>query len=204
MTIHENRLVFLESSPRYQTVERANRVGAPKSPEVYHDNPEVEGLVRGVHDSINSHEIAHRNGYDSVGKFQDGVAIARMGEVVFVVNEKGERVDKKSYADANEAFSEGKIAVKEGSKWHYVDRAGRDLKFGEFDEAYPFSQGVAGVRAGAFWRFLKADGSRLNERAYSMVEDFEGGVAHAKRGRIWYVVDIKGNEQVAQKERVEE
>lgn len=187
MKIHESRIEATGGG----RVERAETAG----------NSLVDGVVRSVQLSIDSQELARINGYDSVGEFSDGVAVARKGDLFFAVNTKGQRVDKKNYTDAGAKFSEGKLNVKD-AKWHFIDKSGKNLKLGEFDEACPFYHGIAAVRNGAYWKFIKVDGSPLNGKSYSRVDDFEEGVGYGKRGNVWYKVNPDGTEEIPTYERL--
>jgi len=143
--------------------------------------------------------------YFEIKEYSDGMrwASGEDDNQWILLGSNGKEVGNKMYEDVRQ-FHEGKAGVKEG-KWHFINKEGKDLKIGQFDEVYDFCNKVTAVRNAQYWKLIKDDGSKLNDKTYTAVDDdFDRGFTHAKRGNVWYKVDLNGKETVATKEELEE
>ncbi|MDD3409362.1 MAG: WG repeat-containing protein [Eubacteriales bacterium] len=89
-------------------------------------------------------------------------------------------------------YGEGRVAVKQGGVWDYVNRAGERLG-GAWAAALPFSEGYAGVtNAEGLAGFINESGAVVIELQYQGVGSFSEGYAAFRQKKKWGFVDARG------------
>ena len=83
-------------------------------------------------------------GFDKVGKFHEGFAIAEYRRKNFFITTTGERLNNEEYDDVGD-FSDGLACVQQNGKWHFITTTGERLNGEEYDVAGNFSNGLACV-----------------------------------------------------------
>ena len=124
-------------------------------------SPPSEGLVRVVHD-------------------EESLDVRRFG---FYALDGTPVLPRLPYDGAHERWSEGRMGVRKGGRFGFIDRAGREVIPLEWDSARPFSEGLAAVERGGRWGFVDAAGKVVIEPAWDEVESFQQGLAWVVRDR---------------------
>lgn len=106
-------------------------------------------------------------------------------------------VSRPEYPEVVRDFQEGLAAARNGTKWGYVNEAGRYAIPLQFDNACHFSEGLAAVRVGVRWGFIGKSGRYVIPPQFDSVNEFTRGLAPAKSGGKWGYVDRTGRYVVA-------
>lgn len=192
MYIHENRLVFLDrpsNAPSAKTEkapekkDTAKRDAADKNANVLVDTKTVK---------VNPAEIAKKNGYDEVGEFNDGAAIARKDDLYFLVNEEG-KVISGDYFGITE-FSDGMAwaSGEDDGQLILINNKGKEVNNKMYKDAHSFNEGKAGVKEGK-WHFIDKEGKDLKIGEFDEVYDFNQGVAGVRNGPYWKFIKADGS-----------
>ncbi len=142
--------------------------------------------------------------FDSAQPFSNGMAAVRIGEP-FVgqgkygyIGKTGQFVlppdDKFSYG----GFHEGRMKVRIGEKWGFVDEQGKPVIPSVFDDATQFSEGLAAVQKGDQHGFIDRHGKwtiRLTDACPASVCWFSSGLAPVLdlKSRMYGYIDKTGN-----------
>ncbi len=78
--------------------------------------------------------------------FSDGLALVQVDKKSAWIDKKGNIViQPQDFEKTGMGFKEGRLAVKKGGKWGYIDKTGKMIIEAKFEEAKEFSGGVAQV-----------------------------------------------------------
>lgn len=224
MHIHENRLVFLDrpsNSPKQEAAKKMMKEtwkGAPgKGINLNLSAESAQALARKEAEKltkddgkkladvladtkskeVNPADVARKNGYDSVGEYEKGVAIAVKGDSSFLVDKVGNKISKEYFEI--EAFHNG-IAIAHdlnGENEHqiiFINNSGKEINSKIYWDAHAFSEGKAGVKEkGNKWTFIDTKGKDLNIGQYDEVYDFNGGIAGVRNGARWKFIKEDGS-----------
>ncbi len=209
MYIHENRLVFQErpSKAPAQTAEAAKKAAEAAKEARKGTGSDGEGLTDKETVKVNPAEVAKKNGYDSVGEYKDGVAIAvKKGVASFLVDENGKKIGDEYFEI--EEFHDG-IAIAHdlsGEDSHqiiFINKKGKSINNKYYWDAHPFNEGKAGVKEkGGKWYFIDKSGKDLMKAGtdgkpvrigeFDEVYDFNKGIAGVRNGSRWRYIKQDG------------
>lgn len=124
--------------------------------------------------------IVHYGQIDRMGRFSEGLASVRVGDLYGYIDRRGEFVVRPQFIRAGD-FSEGLACVVLGEKTGYIDRAGRWVVG---PQAAPHSGGrfKEGVAPAAFptaygtkWGYIDRCGRVVIEPRFDLAGEFDGG-----------------------------
>ena len=134
--------------------------------------------------------------YQQIQKFEEGLAWAReniRGERTYFVNPRGERVLTFD-VPCERAFTFGRLAVRIGRRWGFVDKTGEMVIPPLFEATwYGFFDGLAAVRLDGEWGFVDLEGDMVIEPRFDEVMGFCGGLAAVRVGTLWGYVNASGD-----------
>lgn len=96
------------------------------------------------------------------------------------------------YDGGHERWSEGRLGVRRGALFGFIDREGREVVPLRFTSAYPYSEGLAAVQLADRWGFVDRTGALAIAADYDEVESFADGLAWARRGESAGFLDRDG------------
>jgi biotin carboxyl carrier protein len=79
----------------------------------------------------------------------------------------------------------GRVPVRQGREWFYVDERGTRVTSGRFDEVGVMQGGMAPVKAGEGWGFVDAEGKLIGKAEYDDSREVWGGLAAVRRKDRW-------------------
>jgi biotin carboxyl carrier protein len=79
----------------------------------------------------------------------------------------------------------GRVPVRQGREWFYVDERGTRVASGRFDEVGVMQGGMAPVKAGEGWGFVDAEGKLIGKAEYDDSREVWGGLAAVRRKDRW-------------------
>jgi hypothetical protein len=94
--------------------------------------------------------------------------------------------------DAAHDFSEGIAAVREASRWEYIDTNGRRLAETTYADARPFSEGLAGAAPKDLFGFIDRFGTMVIEPRFRDVGTFHEGLASVRTDSGGGYIDKRG------------
>jgi hypothetical protein len=102
--------------------------------------------------------------------------------------------------DAAQEFAEGLAAVRQGTKWGYIDKSGRLVIEPRFEDASAFSGGRARVMQDGLNGYIDVRGEFVIPPRFEYADDFSEGLAavgvldegETKRGSGLYYIDRRG------------
>lgn len=89
----------------------------------------------------------------------DSTLIVEQDGYFVLINKEGTPLSSNTYKDAR-AFNEGDAyaAVLKNKDWIFVDAAGNESQFGEYEDAQSFSNGLAAVKQDGLWGYIDTEG----------------------------------------------
>ena len=79
----------------------------------------------------------------------------------------------------------GRVPVRTGRDWFYVDERGNRVMAGRFDMVGVMRGGMAPVRLGEKWGFVDAEGKLIGKAEYDEAREVRGGLAAVKKKDRW-------------------
>ncbi len=218
MYIHENRLVFLErpkDAPKQEAakkmIEETWKVSPFKGVEIKLSaesaqalaKKEAEKIIKGdgkkladfltdtKNVKVNPADVAKKNGYDSVGEYEKGVAIANKNGLSFVVDEKGDILSQE-YFEVEE-YHDGIAWASTDDGYVMLNLKGKEVDGKIYTDAQWFFEGKAAVKDGKKWHFIDTKGQDLKFGEYDETYPFFQGVAGVRNGPYWKFLKADGS-----------
>src|SRR6478736_675687 len=107
--------------------------------------------------ALNSFAQKWEKNYEFVDDCVCGLAKVKKNGMIGYVNKSGIEVIKPQYSEGL-TFNEGYTAVKEGTKWLYLDSTGKAITTAIFDDAIGFSNGLAAASKDGLYGFINTTG----------------------------------------------
>ena len=79
----------------------------------------------------------------------------------------------------------GRVAVREGRDWFFVDEQGNRVTPARFDEVGVVQSGMAPVRTGDRWGFVDSEGNPIGKADYDETREVRGGLAAVRKKDQW-------------------
>ena len=95
-------------------------------------------------------------------------------------------------------LNEERVAVKQGTKWGFVDAKGKEISPFIYEKIQTYSEGLAAVRYKRKWGFLDRSGNLVIPHKYRRVGNFHEGLAWAAEGSFIGFINTKGELVVKQ------
>ncbi|OFZ20423.1 MAG: hypothetical protein A3D92_14730 [Bacteroidetes bacterium RIFCSPHIGHO2_02_FULL_44_7] len=130
-------------------------------------------------------------GVVAFGDFSEGFAWVRQGELVGVVNHKGDWIIPAEYTKIERATS-GFVNVKKGELWGLFDVHGKQLLPFDYERIENLNDGLIAVKKAGLWGFSNAAGDIVIEPKFDNVRDFHNGYAAASKGGLWGMINKTG------------
>jgi hypothetical protein len=127
--------------------------------------------------------------YDEI-TLVDGNARLKLGDRVGLWTRR--HTIEPAFDDVAPGFRDGRLRVKQGGRWGFVDAAGKPVIPAAYAAAADFAEGRAAVSEGAKWGFIDRSGNRVIPLEHDAVGAFSGGLAPFKRGDRWGYLDATG------------
>ena len=137
--------------------------------------------------------------WDDLTLISDSIGACQLNGKWALVNKNGKTKTEYIYEDVivdENGFCSGQkcIFVKEGGKYHLVDKKGENIGELTFDNAHCFSgDGYAAVCENGKWGFVNSKGELEIEYLYDDAQSFSNGFAAVRTGEKWGYVDEGGN-----------
>lgn len=142
-------------------------------------------LVEFTADELLSFEECDRvfgSKYQYMGNSSEGVMIYREGELYGFIHSDGTVLTDAVFGAVQDFSADGLAAVSIGSKWGYIDRAGRVAIALRYDSCSPFSESKAAVCVGGKWGYVDMMGRALSRMMFDDAWRFRNGLALVRRG----------------------
>lgn len=108
-----------------------------------------------------------------IGKFSEGLVVARINQKYGYINPKGEIAIQPQFTNAT-PFSEGLAAVQVRDQWGYIDKTGKMVISPQFSQQpEPFSEGLAKVVVKNQTGFINKTGQLVFTVQYPNVQHYE-------------------------------
>ena len=140
-------------------------------------------------------QVVAETDFDELGDVRDGRArFVDDGKVGFA-DAQGAVAIAAAYDDARE-FSGGRAAVRQGTRWFYVDQEdGRPLGSATFLSAGDFAEDRAPVRSDAnLWEYIDGSGARVIEPQFTEARAFAEGRAAVEIDGRWTFIRPDGSQ----------
>src|SRR6185503_10002846 len=145
--------------------------------------------------------------YDTVNKFEYGLARVKLDNKWGYIDEKGKVIIPikffwiepalfLSFEEYEDDEPTGWYRMKLNSKadpWKFVDKTGKELLFEDYSE-FGYSEGMLEVVLGNKWGFADENGKLVIPMKYQQVKYFEKGRALVKLNNKWGIIDKTGKE----------
>lgn len=79
----------------------------------------------------------------------------------------------------------GRVPVRQGRDWFYVDERGNRVTPGRFDQVGVMQGGMAPVRQGERWGFVDVEGNLIGKAEYDLAREVWGGLAAVRTKNRW-------------------
>ena len=79
----------------------------------------------------------------------------------------------------------GRVPVRQGRDWFYVDERGSRVTSGRFDQVGVMQGGMAPVRIGDRWGFVDGEGNVIGKADYDEAREVWGGLAMVRKKERW-------------------
>lgn len=197
MYIHENRLVFLErpkDAPKPAAEKADKKLEAKNMAEVVlkeGGRNVADGLTDTKNVKVNPADVAKKNGYDSVGEYENGAAIATKHGLSFVVNEKGDILSNEYFEV--ESYHDGIAWASTDDGYVMLNLKGKEVDGKIYTDAQWFFEGKAAVKDGKKWHFIDTKGQDLKFGEYDETYPFFQGVAGVRNGPYWKFLKADGS-----------
>ncbi|MEM7654497.1 MAG: WG repeat-containing protein [Bacteroidota bacterium] len=96
------------------------------------------------------------------------------------------------YVNAVGTFQEGKLPVRLGKLWGFMDEKGAVIIPPTFAAVQPFAEGLAPVKVRRNWGFIDQRGESQIKNRYRRVRTFQEGWAAARKGKRWGYLNAQG------------
>lgn len=130
--------------------------------------------------------------YDSISRFNEGIALIKEGEDFLFINEDGKEVGEGVFQNAF-SFSESLAAVQKDGVWGYIDETGKLVIAYQYDEVKSFAEGLAAVKKDDKWGFINTKGELIIPCQFDMAKSFCEGKSVVVSDGEYGVVDKVGN-----------
>lgn len=133
--------------------------------------------------------------FDGASNFSEGFSFVLSTENgLSVIDKTGKIVINLRSINVRQAsfFSEGLAPVKQGSKWSYIDTAGKIVIETQFDAAGKFSEGLAAVKVDKKWGYIGKSGNMVINPAFDSADSFSEGLARISINDQWGFIDKNG------------
>lgn len=141
--------------------------------------------------------------FDYAGTMIGGVAAVKEGEAWYLVNKKGEKINKTPYEDIilndrEMANYYDRIFVKTGGSYIMVDSKGNQIGNQKFEDAKLFaSKGNAAVKQGGKWGFVNLNGEITIKPQFEEARSFSNELAAVCKDGVWGYIAPDGEIKIA-------
>lgn len=141
--------------------------------------------------------------FDYAGTMVGGVAAVKEGESWYLVNKKGEKINKTPYEDI--ILNDREMAnyydrsfVKTGGAYIMVDSKGKQVGDQKFEDARLFaSSGYAAVKQGGKWGFVNTEGAITIKPQFEDARSFNNDLAAVCKDGVWGYIAADGEIKIA-------
>ncbi|HUH74993.1 MAG TPA: WG repeat-containing protein [Chitinophagales bacterium] len=132
--------------------------------------------------------------YEDVGKYNEGLAPAKVDGLWGYINEKGHWEISPEYKKANEFQGRYAAVSTNDHQWHFIDRKGEIMLSEVFDTIIQYQEGSYSiVSEGQKWRFLSPLLQPIHSNSYDKISPFsKEGLAKVKKDSFEYYIDLFG------------
>ncbi len=140
--------------------------------------------------------------FDYAGTMIGGVAAVKEGESWYLVNKKGEKINKTPYEDIilNEremAYYYDRVFVKTGGSYIMVDGQGKQVGSQKFEDAVLFAgKGDAAVKIGGKWGFVNLEGEITIKPQFDDAKSFNNELAAVCKDGVWGYIAPDGEMKI--------
>lgn len=128
--------------------------------------------------------------YDAVTNFSDGLSLVSKNDSVFYINKENNNLLNQFFVDAY-SFNNGKAAVKQHNKWHFINRQG-EIVSGFFDEINELSDNVYTFKLNDKYGALNNYGQISLDAKFEELGNFKNGFAYYRYGDQYGFVSKDG------------
>lgn len=129
--------------------------------------------------------------FDEAYYFHEGVAAANLNDTPLIIDKTG-KVLARDYEQLTGVEAEGRIPVRRGFKYGYLDLKGAIAIPLIFDDTQTFSEGLAPVKKGDKWGYLDLRGVPVIPFVFDSAGVFGRGLAPARAGSKSGFIDHSG------------
>jgi len=141
--------------------------------------------------------------FDYAGTMIGGIAAVKEGELWYLVNKKGEKINKTPYEDI--ILNDREMAnyfdrsfVKTGGAYIMVDSKGKQVGDQKFEDARLFaSSGFAAVKQGGKWGFVNTEGAITIKPQFEDARSFNNDLAAVCKDGVWGYIAADGEIKIA-------
>ncbi len=112
----------------------------------------------------------------SAWSFWEDVAIINRDSVYEMINTKGETIKRLSGINLLKFTSEGILAVRENTKWGFINTKGEVIVKPQYDSCESFKEGYAKVKVGDKWGIIDKSGNTIIKPNYKNITPGENGI----------------------------
>lgn len=130
--------------------------------------------------------------YDKAGRFNDGEAIVKIDEEMFLIDPEGEEVlDKRYSALYRDEFSSN-IFYYEDESWGIMDNDGNILTEPIYDYYLGFYEGLSVMNKNGLYGYVNTEGVEVTEFIYETALSFSQGLGVVKVDNKWGAIGKEG------------
>ena len=141
---------------------------------------------------INTNGETISDGYDVILRdtrgvsYSQGIAIAKNGSQIVLLNGEGKVKEKTSFEDAKLPVSGELFAFKKGGKWGFANLDGKVVIEAQYEDAHSFSNGFAAVCTNGLWGYIDEKNVMCIDAQFTACRDFNSyGVGFAICDGTW-------------------
>ncbi|HMB65236.1 MAG TPA: WG repeat-containing protein, partial [Patescibacteria group bacterium] len=134
--------------------------------------------------------LARENGYEWVGEFNEGPALAKKEDGHYFIDREGKQIAG-PFQNAG-SFSEGLALAKKEDGDYFIDSEGKEIA-GPFRNAFSFSEGRAHVEKEGGHYFIDSEGKEI-AGPFRNAFSFSEGLARVQKEGGHYFIDSEGKE----------
>lgn len=123
---------------------------------------------------------------------ENNIALAIDGYDYKYFTDKGTKLNRLTFREADEHFFDGCARVRVKDSWGFIYKDGRIGIPVMFDDARPFSEGLSAVKIKGKWGYINNSSVFVIEPQFERAMSFSDDIAIVNDGNGWLAIDKKG------------